>query len=107
LCKLEWNKWQESQSTTFSETFNLVIEAVANLRNLREIHIPSVFHNKLGALRSLGQRFDVISVKTGINQGIIPEWLEKQQAHLRELHIVRLLTTDLEIVVNNDIGHLE
>jgi hypothetical protein len=97
LYRLEWHDWQASHSHVYDEKLDLVIDAVANLRSVREIYIPLVFPSRPPVLTLLGQTFNAISIHLGKHPGIVLEWLEKQQGHLRELHIVRvILTTDPE-----------
>ena len=93
LYRLEWHNWPSLYSHAYHETLDLVIDAVANLQSIREIHIPLVLSSSPSILTPLTQAFDAISIRLGKHLDIVVEWLEKQQGHLRELHIVRVILT--------------
>jgi hypothetical protein len=97
LYKLEWHKWQGPDSYVYREKFDLIIDAVAKLRSVQEIHVPYIAFDGPLALSSLPQTFIGISIRLGTHLAVITGWLEKQQEHLQELHIVRVfLTIDLK-----------
>jgi hypothetical protein len=89
-------EWQGTGSNVYQgKFFSLIVDAVAKLRSLREIHIPYVDLN--GAFSSLPQAFNGISIRLGTYSDTITERLGKQQEHLQELRIVCVaLTLDPE-----------
>ena len=97
LYRLEWHEWQTPDFYVYQGKFSFVVDAVAKLRSIREIRIPYVDLNGPLVLSSLSQAFNGISIRLGTYPDIVTEWLGKQQEHLQELRIVRVvLTLDLE-----------
>lgn len=87
LCRLEWHKWQGSDSYVYQGKFGLIIDAVAKLRSIQEIRIPYV-EDGPRALSALPQAFNRISIRLGTYPDTVTEWLGKQHKHLQELHVV-------------------